>query len=97
METPRKRSMRKKELEKRLADLQERKGWMENELDERRKEMAVVSSLVLKLLKLKIITKSVLIFPRKYANPTRLCWNTTISGSQVKTEYESAPPLVRFT
>ncbi|KAF8362284.1 hypothetical protein PRIPAC_89207, partial [Pristionchus pacificus] len=44
METPRKRSMRKKELEKRLADLQERKGWMENELDERRKEMAVVKA-----------------------------------------------------
>ncbi|GMR34283.1 hypothetical protein PMAYCL1PPCAC_04478, partial [Pristionchus mayeri] len=44
LETPRKRSMRKKELEKRLADLQERKGWMENELDERRKEMAVVKA-----------------------------------------------------
>ncbi|GMS82249.1 hypothetical protein PENTCL1PPCAC_4424, partial [Pristionchus entomophagus] len=44
LETPRKRSMRKKELDKRLADLQERKGWMENELDERRKEMAVVKA-----------------------------------------------------
>ncbi|GMT13491.1 hypothetical protein PFISCL1PPCAC_4788, partial [Pristionchus fissidentatus] len=44
METPRKRSMRKKELEKRLADLMERKGWMQNELDERRKEMARVKA-----------------------------------------------------